>query len=355
MRILHVAETIQGGVATHLQTVATYQNFAHGTQNVRFIVPYDQRKHLPNVGDVQVLTFRRSGRNVLSLLALSIVFMRTMWAFKPTIVHAHSTFAGVIVRVLAVFTWPQPKVIYTPHGFAFMMDVAPWKKNLYARIERLLAWLTTGIICVSAREKKLAVKYGIPLGKLEVIPHGLPDKPILENTARPGEKIQVLFVGRFDAAKGLDVLLAAVEGLQNKIDLTLVGESVLGDKKVAIPPWVQAKGWVLHDELSALYAVADVVVMPSRWEAFGYVALEAMRAAKAVIATDTGAMRDLIVPHTTGDIIPVDDTLALRSSLLSFSRSQLQAMGVAARQRFESHFTAAAMYKKLSDVYTDAR
>src|SRR5256714_14537290 len=74
-------------------------------------------------------------------------------------------------------------------------------------------------------------------------------------------------------------------------------------------------GFVPHDELQRLYARAAVVACPSRREGFGVACLEAMAHGRAVVATDVGGLRDLVVDGVTGLVVPPRDPGALRDAL----------------------------------------
>ncbi|MEO7221440.1 MAG: glycosyltransferase, partial [Devosia sp.] len=98
-------------------------------------------------------------------------------------------------------------------------------------------------------------------------------------------------------------------------------------------------------------AAADVVVVPSRWEGFGLVAIEAMREGKPVIAHDVGGLPEIVSDHETGLLFSPLDAATLAAVLGSLDKQQLRAMGKAARRRFEAHFTDRAMHTATDQIY----
>jgi Glycosyltransferase Family 4 len=167
MKILHAAETIKGGVATVMRTLALAQS---DENTVRCLIPADQSKELAPFRNLR--TFTRTGRNPLSFLSFSWNLAKTVITFRPHVVHLHSTFAGVFGRIVLALLWPvvRPKVIYMPHAWAFIMDGSPRKKNLYATIEKLLYPFTSKVVCVSKFEAAEATRFGLPNHKTAIVP-----------------------------------------------------------------------------------------------------------------------------------------------------------------------------------------
>jgi glycosyltransferase involved in cell wall biosynthesis len=103
-------------------------------------------------------------------------------------------------------------------------------------------------------------------------------------------------------------------------------------------------------------AAADLVVLPAKAEPFGLVLLEAMALGKAVIATDAGGPRDIVVDGETGRLVAPSDSAALAAAMheLLADPDRCRAMGDAGRRRFERQFTAARMASDTAAVYAAA-
>jgi len=131
-----------------------------------------------------------------------------------------------------------------------------------------------------------------------------------------------LYVGRLDAEKGLDVLLEAFREVPGR--LVLAGSGAEGDRLRGLADErVQFAGPVDRDDLPALYARADVFVLPSRSEPWGMVLNEAATAGLPLVSTDAaGAAHELIEEGVNGYVVPVDDVLALRAALDRLARSE---------------------------------
>jgi glycosyltransferase involved in cell wall biosynthesis len=163
----------------------------------------------------------------------------------------------------------------------------------------------------------------------------------------------VLFVGRLDRQKGADLLLDAVEGLQDTLVLSLIGANVVDrrDKAVARPEHIRELGWKSPGEIDGYIKDCDVVVVPSRWEGFGLVALEAMRMGKPVIASSVGGLKEVVVNGSTGILVPPGDIGELRAAILRPSATELAEMGARGRERFDRNYRIERVHEELRELY----
>jgi glycosyltransferase involved in cell wall biosynthesis len=116
---------------------------------------------------------------------------------------------------------------------------------------------------------------------------------------------------------------------------------------------IEFLGWMDSAGVAAQINACDVVVMPSRWEGFGLVAVEAMRAGKAVWASAVGGLREVVEDGVTGRLFPVGDVAALRALLAQAERATLQRMGEAGRRRFLAHYTSDRTHARLLHLYAE--
>jgi glycosyltransferase involved in cell wall biosynthesis len=356
-RVLHVAETIQGGVGGYLNEILEPQIDALGPENVRVLIPENQQHFLELQDRGVIATFEREGRDVASLLRFTRTLLAEYRAFRPDLIHCHSTFAGVIVRLRLLPVVPRPRIVYCAHGWSFLMEIPEWKRRIYALIERALCPLTQVVINISQHEQDQAIRYGIPKGKCIVVRNGVslaPGDAAGDAVAFDPEKINLLFVGRFDRQKGLDLLLRVMARIESRpIHLYVIGASVIDASEFRPPANVTMLGWLPRSSLDRYYAAADAVVMPSRWEGFGLVAVEAMRNGTAVIASNRGALPEVVAHGKTGLLFELEEDrlTALEALLSTVTKADLGRLGAAGRDHFAAHFTAEIMNRKLLDIY----
>ncbi|MEC9293938.1 MAG: glycosyltransferase [Chloroflexota bacterium] len=164
-----------------------------------------------------------------------------------------------------------------------------------------------------------------------------------------GPEKNILFVGRLEPLKGVDNLFRAVASLENLKSITL---SVVGGdgnsqekrrlqalaKKMRLNQTVHFLGPIPQEELPIYYNAADVCVLPSYYESFGFAALEASACGKPVIASEVGGLRTIVNHGRTGFLVPPKrmDLIAERLCELLDDDLLRARMGAAGRIRAES-------------------
>lgn len=350
--VVHIAQSVAGGIASYLEEIADYQNERFGAGNVAFVVPAGSER-FARLDPDQIIGFGSASRRATSLADFASTARSAIDRLKPSIVHLHSSFAGAIVRGLLVGRKQRPRIVYCPHGWAFSMDGSPVKRALYAWVERRLAAMTDLIYVNSQFEFDLGARFGIPLERMQVIPNGIAWSPAPSKDVRDGP-IRIAFIGRHDRQKGLDILLDAIPALPPGIEFHIVGDSVVsaaGRTASAQGANVSFHGWLSRSETLEMLRSVDAVVMPSRWEAFGLVAIEAMRAAVPVIASNRGALPEIVRDGETGYVFDLDDPRSLGAILAGLDKAELRRLGLAARARWEKLYVADRMNERISDAY----
>lgn len=364
-RVLHVTEFLQGGIATYMNELLPWQGRHFGRGQVALVCPEEQSACLSaEVHDaVQLFPYYRGGRGPAALLRLARCYRKVVRDWRPSLVHVHSSFAGVICRLPVLK--PDVPLIYCAHGWAFARDDAPWLCRLFAWVERQLQSRADAIIAISQHEKELAVAAGLDESRICVVSNGLSDIPdYRERKARVADgPLRLLFIGRLDRQKGLDWLLKFMQGTDPaKVQLDVVGAAVhsSGTSAGNILANVHFFGWRSPKEVGACLDACDAVIMPSRWEGFGLVAVEAMRKGVPVLASNRGALPEIVGNHQAGWIFDLDKPTMLRKQLTSIASVELMRRGRRGRIRYLEKFTSqrmneetAALYRKVGGVNGD--
>jgi glycosyltransferase involved in cell wall biosynthesis len=200
------------------------------------------------------------------------------------------------------------------------------RDGLHAITERMIheteAWLTYEawrvICCSDYMMQHVRWAFGLPPDKMSMVPNGV--NPQIYNGlekqdlasfrlqfALPQEKI-VLYVGRLVYEKGIHILINAVPKILSKVNakFVIVGSGYMQEqlsnivKSMGLEHKVLFTGFVDEQSLLKLQKVADVSVVPSLFEPFGIVALEAMAAKSPVVVSDTGGLSEIVQHETTG-------------------------------------------------------
>jgi glycogen(starch) synthase len=187
-------------------------------------------------------------------------------------------------------------------------------------------------------QSELQNLFSLPENKMAIIPNGTDpqsfnldfDRQHLRNTlANPSERI-VLYVGRLVMEKGVQVLLEAavkVMAAYAETKFLIVGTGYHMDQlkqqsaALGIDHKVAFLGYVSDDELKKLYNIADVVCIPSLYEPFGIVALEAMAAKVPVVTSDAGGLAEFVEHLVTGVTTYTGYSASLAWGLLEILRN----------------------------------
>src|SRR5262249_25978604 len=238
-----------------------------------------------------------------------------------------------------------------------------FKPYLTRRMDKL-----RGRIAVSKTARQSAELY-FP-GNYEVIPNGVDVdrfqagiEPFAE--WRDPERVNLLFVGRLDPRKGLDTLIAAMpdilERTKGRARLLIVGDSYLRPKFEASVPSsarrsVHFLGHVPSADLPRWYATGDIFISPaSGQESFGIVLLEAMAAARTVVASDIPGYRSVVVPELNGVLFPPGDVAALGRTVARLVDDPERRLLIAGRGRTRAlEFAWPRITERIEAVYREA-
>ena len=175
--------------------------------------------------------------------------------------------------------------------------------------------------------------------KIDIVPYGAPAS-ISDEIKKPSERLKVLFAGSLGQRKGLSYLLRAVESLKSSVELTLLGRKAASgcaplDRAVQKHRWIPTLG---HQAMLLEMQNHDVLVLPSLFEGFGLVILEAMAQGLPVITTNHTAGPDVIQNEVDGFIVPIRsaEAIAAKLDLLASEPERLMSMKVAAKSKAAS-------------------
>ncbi len=210
---------------------------------------------------------------------------------------------------------------------------------------------------------------GVPREKIEVVHYGLESEGFAAQ-ASPGrlraelgleDEPLVGFVGRMVEQKGVDVLLRAFVAVRRALPeahLVLAGDGRQMTAMLAMARSLHLSrfhflGW--RTDVADLMADIDVLVMPSRWEGFGLVALQAMALARPVVASRVSALPEIVENQITGMLVPPEDPARLARALIEVLKmpGRGAALGRAGNARLAREFTLDRMAETTARIYRE--
>ena len=282
---------------------------------------------------------------------------------RPDIVHLHGHFAASLGQ-FAVQAAGRPATIYSAQWPAYLDDV-----NTYSRVRNWIAeWtscrLANRVVAVSEYDRQTLIRRRMcAASKLTLIynaydPAKFPQVGNGERATATGTMLG--FVGRLVDQKGCDVLIQAMPKILAQhpdTRLRVVGD---GEQRQRLEDLAErldvsrAVEFVGYRPMSAaLMDELDIVVVPSRYEPFGIVAVEAMASGRPVVASSVGGLSEIVADGKTGLLVPPGDAdrLAAAVSRLLDLPDVRAAMGAAGKQRVAERFSPLASIQAYAAEY----
>lgn len=277
----------------------------------------------------------------------------------------------------------QPlKQVHTYHSLGAVkyksITTIPMIASTRLSVEKAVLETAARIVATSPQEEEHMRSLVSTKGNIDIIPCGTDIRrfgSIDKQAARAAlgidpDALVVFYVGRFDERKGIETLVRAVGQSQlrgNKnLKLIIGGGSRPGQSdgkerdriegivaELGMSDFTTFPGRLGDDILPAYYAAADVCVVPSHYEPFGLVAIEAMASGTPVVASDVGGLQFTVLPEETGLLAPPKDDAAFAVAIdrILSNPDWRNQLGKQARIRVEEKFSWDGVAHQLSDLY----
>ncbi len=330
-----------GGVRAHVFNLAGYLAESH---EVRVFAPSSTRAVEPwvtVVGRPVPMPFNQSVAPIAPSPLAGRRALAGVADFKPHVVHVHEPLSPAVSVAVAAFG-PRP-LVGTFHAWSS-------KDRLYRLVglaaRRIVRRMDARIAVSPAAQQYAAGALRMPLGSFRVLPNGVNDavfataEPLGELTDR--RRPLLLFVGRLEPRKGVDVLIRAFLRVRASIPgvrLCVVGGGPGRDGyQQMVPPSIRPDalfvGAVDAADLPRYHASADVFVSPALGgESFGIVLLEAMAAGLPVVASDIPGYRTVLKDGRQGRLVPPGDAFALADAIATLLENEKLRLAMGAEGR----------------------
>ena len=314
---------------------------------------------LPLVRPVQPLADARALAMTRRLIATS----------RPSLVHTHMAKAGMIGRLSALSVRERPPIVHTYHGHVLQGYFGRIQQRAFLEIERMLAKRSDALIAVSPEIRDELVDLGVGrASQYRVIPVGVDLVPYLAATddghrlrtaMRVPPAAQVIaIVARLVLIKDHETLFQAVQQLDG-VYLAVIGDGELRNRleqraaQLGISERTSFLGWT--HELAPMLADADVIVLTSRKEGTPLALIEALAAARPVVATKVGGVADVVQDGQSGLLcLPGDaNGVAAAISTLLTKRELADRLASEGRRRVIARFGLQPMITAHAALYAD--
>lgn len=289
--------------------------------------------------------------------------------WRPDVVHAHDWLVAHPAITLAQF-YDVP-MVSTMHATEAGRH-SGWVSGAISRqVHAVESWLVREsdslITCSASMHDEISELFGPGLAQITVIRNGIdadrwPFAPRRKRTGPP----ELLFLGRLEYEKGVQDAIAALPRIRRHhpgTTLTVAGDGTQQEwlieqaRKHKVLKATRFVGHQGHDELLALLHRADAVVLPSHYEPFGLVALEAAAAGAPLVTSNIGGLGEAVINGQTGVSCAPRDVAALSAAVRSVldDPAAAQRRARAARERLTADFAWQTVAKETAQVYLAAK
>jgi glycosyltransferase involved in cell wall biosynthesis len=276
---------------------------------------------------IPVVSLDRQRRGGIGYAELVLRMRRCLMTTAPQAVISHMMFSNLVTLGAVASIRRSPRVVITEHSVPRGLD-AERSPAVLKRLARILYPTAHRIVGVSdGVVRGVADEYGISESKLRRIYNPI-DVDRMRSVMGPmvhpwlagaREERAFVCVAGFRPAKGHEVLLEAMALMSESARLVLVGDGPLRPRmesfasRMGLEDRVDFVGF--SSAASAYMAAARAVVIPSQWEGFGLVAVEAGAVGAYVVASDVDGLRELVPAFVSGVRVPPNDPRALAAVL----------------------------------------
>ena len=280
---------------------------------------------------------------------------------QPDVVFTHGFNGAIVLLIERFLKGVKVKSVCTYHGLYNPPTFS--RKILVPLYNSLPIWIykhiASKVICVSKDAGQQLIQRGVPLKKVITVYNGIKDVDSDKKAEMKEGVVNLISCSRIDAIKGLDIMLQALAMLRDKgthFHYYMIGEGPELDslkqqcKALQMNDCITFAGF--QTNIPEWLNAADIFSITSYQENHSIAVLEAMRAGKAIVATNVGGNGESIEDGTDGLLVPAGDANALAAALdcLIANGHLRKQLGTCARKKFVERFTEEAMMKNIVTV-----
>jgi glycogen synthase len=300
---------------------------------------------------------------------LTVRNRRSGTPWRPDVVHAHDWL--VAHPAIALAEYFDVPLVCTMHATEAGRHSGWVSGKISRQVHAVESWLAREsdslITCSASMGEEIAELFGPGLAESRVIRNGIDSHlwPYARRKPHPGPP-QLLYLGRLEYEKGVHDAIAALPRIRRAhpgTTLTIAGDGTQQDwlveqaRKHKVFKAVRFAGRVDHDQLVALLHACDAAVLPSHYEPFGIVALEAAATGAPLVTSNVGGLGEAVIDGETGTSFPPRDVVALAAAVRAVldDPAAAQRRATAARKRLNSDFDWHTVAAETAQVYLAAK
>ncbi|WP_422349619.1 glycosyltransferase [Flagellimonas sp.] len=350
LKVVHITETLATGVLTYLKDLSSVIAKDKDVHNI--IIYSGLRKgtditSIPKSTTLVELNMAKEIHPVQDSKSF-IALYKELKRLDPDVIHAHSSKAGILGRLVSTLLGAKIKVFYTAHGFAFLRkDISVVKRRFFYGVEKLVSFLSRSTI-VACGDTEL--EYAKKLGNAILVRNGV-DLSKLSDYYSPNSNgvVTIGILSRLTFARNPKFF--------NEIALTFPEVNFLwiGDgelRHLITAPNVKVTGWFTDKkEGYAHLNKVDIYLQTSLWEGLPIAVLEAMAFSKPVVASNVIGNKDAVAHTETGYLYNNFEEARIYIARLINNEELRQRLGANGLKRCSQYFEIQKNFSELVSVY----
>lgn len=353
IKIIHILPSFKFGGAERL-TVDLLKNLEHSKFEAKIIFIKPAAKNIwedeLKKNNIPIIKLNKKSKIDIKIFFALVKILKKE---KSDIVHTH-LFLGHIFGILAAKLARVKCIVSTEHNLNYS------EKFYHRLLRKITAKLTNVTIAVSEAVKYYTISYeGIKKDNIIVINNGVETERFLNRKRRYNKQDLVIgSIGRLSKQKGFDFLINAIKRINNdKITCCIAGEGEFMNnlqKQIELLN-LQAKVKLIGrvNDVTGFLKKIDIFILPSRWEGFGIVILEAGLSGLPVIASRIDGIKEIIDDNDNGLLVNVgdEDQLAQKINDLIKNSKKREILGINLQNKIIKKFNIKAITKQYEKIY----
>ncbi|MEK7355994.1 MAG: glycosyltransferase, partial [Bdellovibrionota bacterium] len=278
---------------------------------------------------------------------------------KPDILHGHGAKGGLYARILADSLFA--KAVYSAHGGSLHLAFSPLKQRLYNFVEKALALKTDAVVFESDYTRRRYIESISDVAtRGHLVPNGLSLSSSFKQEQKPSGRFVIGAFGLLRYMKGHDLLIESIPLLRAKgldVEARIFGDGPLRGEYETLISRLKLEDHVrlMGDVANPLDRIreCDLIVQPSRFESFGYTAVEAMSVGVPLVAAAIGGLTEIVEDGVDGLLVKDLTPSAFAEKIETALRDPelRQRLVRAARAKVEATYDASRMKRNVFEVY----
>ena len=353
-KIFHVTESFGGGVLTSIKNLTEVQS----ASNYKVFVVFLRRDDTPSNADLRLLfpdlELLEIGRSSLpGFLDLFLFVNRLMKKNREAIFHAHSSWAGVLVRIANIYLRTS-RCFYTPHGYAHLRTDVSSSKRRFFQLSEIILNLTSksSVISCGPTEALIATKL---FSRSVIVSSNYLKDPFPESGEKvphysnDANKFRVATVGRITQQKGPERYLRITKRLADSVETEWIGSGAPGN--LLAQNNMKITGWLVPEDISKKLANLDALLITSDWEGLSMVGLEALSHGVPIISWSYQGCEDLEKHGINGYFCYDEEEFPFYINMLFHDSFLMSKMKSNARRHFLENFDQKRLYQNWKELY----